>query len=197
MNKQDFFGSIRMFLVLTVMTGIHYPLVVTIAAKIAFRNQADGSIVYNKNGTAVGSTLIAQQFSDSTHFTARPSACSYATVASGASNLGVTSSVLHDSVIARAKVLGKPVGKVPADLIFASGSGLDPHISPEAALIQVDRIVKARALSGENRKALIKMIASRTEKPQWGLFGEARVNVLLLNCDIDSMRVNNFCGRRL
>ena len=175
-------------IVFTVMTGVIYPLVITGISQVAFHDQANGSLLV-RNGTVVGSELLAQQFTGDKYFWPRPSAGSYATVPSGASNLGPTSQALQSNVTANATAFrtGNKLAAdapVPADMVFTSASGLDPHISPEAARLQVARVAAARSLSADQIKALVEKFV---ESPQWGIFGEARVNVLRLNLALDEM----------
>ncbi len=170
------------------MTGLIYPLVITGIAQVAFRNQANGSLLV-RDGTVVGSELIAQQFTGDKYFWPRPSAGSYATVPSGASNLGPTSQALQSNVTANATAFrtGNKLAAdapVPADMVFTSASGLDPHISPEAARLQVTRVAAARSMGADQIKTLVEKFV---EQPQWGIFGEARVNVLRLNLALDEL----------
>lgn len=180
--------AISLFLLLTVATGIAYPLAVTGVAKAVFPEQAGGSLVV-KDGKPVGSALIGQNFADPRYFWGRPSATSpqpYNATASGGSNQGPLNPALIDAVKGRIDALkaadpgnDKPV---PADLVTASGSGLDPHISPEATNYQASRVAKARGWPVAKVSALIEQY---TEDRQWGLFGEPRVNVLKLNLALD------------
>ena len=176
---------------LSALTGIIYPLFVTAIAQLAFPSKANGSIIY-KGGLAVGSELIAQAFSDPKYFWGRPSATSgYPdnAMASGGSNLGPTNPALADAVDARATALlaadSGNKSPIPVDLVTASGSGLDPHISPAAALYQVPRVARERGLSVEMLRGLV---AKHTEKRQFGLLGEEKVNVLELNLELDAGR---------
>jgi len=183
-----FIQSILLTIVFTVLTGVLYPLVITGIAQVAFHNQANGSLIEH-NGQVVGSELLAQQFTGDKYFWPRPSAGSYATVPSGASNLGPTSQTLQSNVTANATAFrtGNKLAAdapVPADMVFTSASGLDPHISPEAAQLQVARVAAARSMSADQVKALVEKFV---EPPQWGIFGEARVNVLRLNLALDEM----------
>ncbi len=178
--------SIKQTIFWTVVTGILYPLVVTVFAQAVFPNQANGSLI-EKDGKVIGSALIAQQFTGDKYFWPRPSAGGYATVPSGASNLGPTSKKLQDAVSGYADNLRKanklpPDAPVPADLVFTSASGLDPHISPEAAQFQIARVAAARGMSQEQVNALVNQFI---EPPQWGFLGQARVNVLKLNVALD------------
>jgi len=178
--------SLRQTLIWTAVTGIAYPLAVTVIAQFAFKSQAEGSQV-TRNGQLVGSSLLAQQFTGSTYFWPRPSAGAYGTMPSGASNSGPTSAALQTNVTNNLKSLRDAHkltadAPVPADLVYASGSGLDPHISPEAALFQVARVAAARGVP----EAKVRELAVRfTESRQLGVLGEPRVNVLLLNLALD------------
>ncbi len=179
-------NSVRMLLVLTVLTGLLYPLAITGVAQLFFPAKANGSFV-QVNGAKVGSSLIGQNFGSDRYFWPRPSAVGYNPMPSGGSNFGPTSAALRDSIAARAAKLGVPVGMAPADLLTASGSGLDPDISPEAANFQIDRIVKVRGLNSSDKARLEALIVSHTLAPQIQLFGEPRVNVLKLNLALDSL----------
>lgn len=173
--------ALRLLILLTLLTGLAYPVVVTIAARLVFPNQSSGSIV-SRDGKAVGSALLAQKFESERYFWPRPSAGDYATVPSGASNLGPTSEALKKAIAERRAKFG---ADAPVDMLTASGSGLDPHISPEAAVQQINRVAKARDLNSERVGALVK---AAIEPPQWGVFGEPRVNVLALNLRLDSLK---------
>jgi K+-transporting ATPase ATPase C chain len=180
--------SILLTIVFTVLTGVIYPLVVTGIAQVAFHDQANGSLLV-RDGAVVGSELLAQQFTGDKYFWPRPSAGGYATVPSGASNLGPTSQALQSNVTANAVAFrtGNKLAvdaPVPADMVFTSASGLDPHISPEAARLQVVRVAAARGASVDQVKTLVEKFV---EPPQWGIFGEARVNVLRLNLALDEL----------
>src|SRR4029077_1715542 len=185
--------SVRQTLLWTVVTGIVYPLVITAIAHLAFNEQANGSLV-SRDGKIIGSALLAQQFTGTNYFWPRPSACSYGTgasglVASSGSNLGPTSAPLQTNVMnnVAAFITGNNLPTntvVPADMVYASASGLDPHISPEAAQLQIARVAASRGLSPDKVKALVDRF---TEPPQWGFLGQARVNVLLLNVALDGM----------
>jgi potassium-transporting ATPase KdpC subunit len=170
------------FVVLTLITGIVYPLIVTAFAQL-FPNKATGSVI-EVNGKAVGSELIGQAFSDPKYFWSRPSATSpqpYNGASSSGSNLGPTNKALHEAVAERLKQFEqKPV---PADLVTASASGLDPHISPEAAQFQVSRVAKARGLT---EKRIQELLDRHTEARTFGVLGEPRVNVLRLNLALDA-----------
>ena len=189
MKMQDTLIALRLLIVMTLICGGIYPLLVTGIAEAAFSQKAQGSLVYNAQGEAIGSALIAQKFCGEKYFWPRPSAGDYATVASGASNKGPTSADLKKSFDERMAALKDTAAgeKIPADLLFASGSGLDPHISREAARLQVRRIATARKFDGAKTGALYALTERMTEEPQWGVFGKARINVLLLNIELDKL----------
>jgi potassium-transporting ATPase KdpC subunit len=180
--------AIRLFIIMTIITGLFYPAMITLAGRLVFPWQAGGSILRN-GPIAIGSLLIAQPTPDLRHFSSRPSAGNYATVPSSASNLAMSCALLHDSLLARTKFWKIPLGDIPPDLVFSSGSGLDPHLSPEAAMLEADRIAGLRGLSGVQVRDLISMVMRRTDRPQLGIFGEKRVNVLLLNCDLEGLSI--------
>ena len=187
------FQSILQTILWTLVVGLLYPLGMTLVCQGLFPAQANGSLIMGKDRdgkpVVIGSALIAQQFSSPKYFWPRPSATSpvYNTLPSGASNYGPTNKNLHDNVFNNAKAL-RDANKltddasVPSDLVFASGSGVDPHISPEAARFQINRVAEARGLKKEELDAVVNQFV---EQPQWGVFGEARVNVLKLNLALD------------
>ena len=182
--------AVSLFVLLTAITGIVYPLAVTGVAKVAFSDAADGSLIV-KDGKAVGSRLIGQNFTEPKYFWGRPSATGpmpYNASASSGSNQGPLNPALSDVVKGRIEAL-QAVDRnntlpIPADLVNASASGLDPHISPEAAAYQVARVASQRHLLPADVKALV---GQYTEGRQWGVFGEPRVNVLKLNIALDSL----------
>lgn len=183
------FQALRTLLFLTLVTGLAYPLIVTGIAQIVFPDRANGSLL-RSGDTIVGSELIGQPFSDSKYFWGRPSATSpmpYNGGASSGSNQGPLNPAHKDAVEERIKSLreagGDAARPVPIDLVTASGSGLDPHISPAAAQYQIPRIAKARGLP---ESALQELIAQHTEGRQFGVLGEPRVNVLKLNIALDA-----------
>ena len=173
--------SFRIYVVITLVTGIIYPLAMTGVAQLLFPKQANGSRITEQN-KLVGSDLIAQKFESPKYFWPRPSAADYATVASGASNKGPTAADLKKSIDERRQKFG---ADAPVDLLTASGSGLDPHISPEAARSQITRVAAARNISIERVSTLVD---ETIEGPQLGFLGEPRVNVLLLNRALDQLR---------
>ena len=180
--------AVVLLLVLTVLTGVAYPLVITGVAAVAFPEQARGSLVV-RHGQVIGSVLIGQNFREARYFHPRPSAAGeggYDAAASGGSNLGPTSRALVDRVRGLAEELGRenPTRPAPVDLVTASGSGLDPHITPAAAVFQAGRVARARGLSEE---AVRRLVRDCTEGRQWGVLGEPRVNVLRLNLALDGL----------
>jgi K+-transporting ATPase ATPase C chain len=184
--------AVMMLVMLTLLTGVIYPALVTGLAQALFPDQANGSVIRDSQGQAVGSALIGQPFSENKYFWGRPSATGpypYNAGASSGSNLGPTNPALADAVKARIEALraADPENKtpVPVDLITASASGLDPHISPAAAEYQINRVAKARQI---DPKMIQEMVQSHTEGRQWGFFGESRVNVLALNLALDAFQ---------
>ena len=183
--------SIRQTILWSVVAGVMYPVVMTLFAQSVFPKQANGSLV-EQDGKVVGSALLAQQFQGTNYFWPRPSACGYGTgpsgiAASSGSNLGPTSGTLHTNVMNNiaAFISGNNLPTntiVPADMVFASASDLDPHISPEAARLQVARVAASRGMGVDRVTALVEQFV---EPPQWGFLGQARVNVLLLNVALD------------
>jgi potassium-transporting ATPase KdpC subunit len=177
-----------LFTLLTALTGLVYPLVVTGIGRAVFPGQVSGSLVL-RDGKPVGSALIGQSFQEPKYFWGRISATSPMPnngTASGGSNLGPTNPALIDAVRGRIDALkaADPDNSlpIPVDLVTASASGLDPHVSPAAALYQAGRVARARHMDAGRVRRLV---VDHVEAPQWGIFGEARVNVLLLNLDLD------------
>jgi K+-transporting ATPase ATPase C chain len=183
--------ALMSLLVLSVLTGLVYPALMTAAAQLLFPGKANGSLI-ERDGRVVGSELIGQPFSSPGRFWPRPSATgpySYNAASSSGSNLGPTNPALLDAVKARVTALRTAdpsnVALVPVDLVTASGSGLDPHISPAAAFYQVPRVARALKLPVEEVRRLLE---SRVEGRWLGVLGEPRVNVLLLNLDLDALK---------
>ncbi len=201
--------SIVMLIVLTLVTGVLYPLTVTLAAQVAYPESANGSLV-QRGDEVVGSTLIGQVMYTLTedgeianrdaidlYFWGRPSAVNYmlgssadSLGSSGASNYGSTNATLahqveqREAAFRRANSVPANVA-VPSEMVYASGSGLDPHISPEAARLQIERVARARGLE---RTVVTRLVEQSVEAPQWGIFGQPRVNVLRLNLALDQLQ---------
>jgi K+-transporting ATPase ATPase C chain len=186
------FQAIRQTIVWSIVCGIIYPLVFTVFAQLVFPKQANGSLIMG-GGKLLGSEWMAQQFQGTKYFWPRPSAATYGTGATGlnassGSNLGPTSAQLQTNVRANAKALRDAHklaadAPVPSDLVYASASGVDPHISPEAAEFQVARVAAARGMPVDQVRSLVEQ---HVEQPQLGFLGQARVNVLLLNLALDA-----------
>lgn len=187
--------ALRMLITLTILTGLLYPGLVTLAAAPFFPTQAEGSLI-DRDGVIVGSALVGQANQDPRYFWPRPSAVDYmagsndtALGSSGATNASVTNAALIEAVEVRATVFRQANGlaanaPVPAEMLFASGSGLDPHISPEAAQLQVARVAATRQLAPT---VVVDLVDTYTEAPQFGFLGQPRVNVLLLNLTLDQL----------
>ena len=189
--KNLFRPALVVFFLLSVLTGIVYPLVVTATARTLFPAQAAGSLV-ERDGKVVGSSLIGQNFGDPGHFWGRPSATApmaYNASASGGANQGPLNPALVAAVRARVEALRAadpdPTAAVPVDLVTTSASGLDPHVSPAAALYQVPRVARARGLAAERVRSLVEQ---NVEGRLWGVLGEPRVNVLALNLALERLR---------
>jgi K+-transporting ATPase ATPase C chain len=183
--------SLRFFLLFTVITGIMYPMFVTGFAQLFFREKANGSLIYKEN-TVVGSRLAGQFSDNEKYFYSRPSAVNYQPLPSAGSNLGPTSAKLAEQVKTRRaefiRINQLPDStSVPADMLYASASGIDPHISVLSARLQAGRVAKNRGFSPEQLVQLYTLIDKHTEQPVWHLLGETRINVLELNLELDLM----------
>ena len=187
---KDFASSLRPAIVMTllfaILLGLAYPLALTGIGQLVFPHQANGSLIVDK-GKIIGSELLAQGFAADRYFHPRPSAAGkgYDPLASGGSNLGPASQALHDRIAGDVRVLktSVPGAQVPLDLVTASASGLDPHITPEAALYQLPRVARARGIDQDRLRL---MVMRATAHPLLGFLGEDRVNVLMLNRQLDA-----------
>jgi len=182
-------NGILLFVFLSLLTGVLYPVSVTLIAQLMFPLQANGSIVHRADGTPAGSSLVGQPFSGPGYFWSRPSATAdfpYNPLASGGSNLGPTNKDFIGQVAGRVRSFQEAGirGQIHADLAMASGSGLDPHISPESAFMQIPRIAKARGMSEATLHSLVR---AHLEDRQFRLLGAPRVNVLLLNSALEQL----------
>lgn len=185
--REHLLPALRTTAVTLLLAGVAYPVAVTGLSQLLFRDKANGSLLRDEHGTTVGSELIGQRFSSPAYFQPRPSAAGergWDGTASGGSNLGPTSKKLRERAAAEVRRLQgeNGSGPVPAELVTTSASGLDPHLSPEAALWQVPRIAAARAVAPERIRTLV---GAFTEGRDLGILGEPRVNVLLLNLALD------------
>jgi potassium-transporting ATPase KdpC subunit len=187
---KDIKPAILMLIVFTVICGGIYPVVVTGIASALFPKQAKGSFIADKSGKELGSALIGQPFSDGKYFWPRPSATpdhGYNPAGSSGTNSGPTNPAYLETVAGRVKTLRDSglTGPVPADMVQASASGLDPHITPESARVQIPRVARARGMSENDVQ---KLVTAHTEERQLGFLGEPRVNVLVLNLELDSLK---------
>jgi K+-transporting ATPase ATPase C chain len=189
--KEQLKPAVMTFLVLTILTGLVYPLTVTGLAQLLFPHQANGSVIV-RDGKIIGSELIGQYFDAPKYFWGRPSATSpdpYNAASSSGSNLGPTNPALAEAVKARIAALKEAdpgnEAPIPVDLVTASGSGLDPHISPASAAYQASRVARTRGLQED---VVRQLVMQYTEGRQLGFLGERRVNVLLLNLALDEMK---------
>jgi K+-transporting ATPase ATPase C chain len=184
--------SIKIFLLFTVLTGILYPCFVTGIAQLFFPYKANGSLV-SKDNKIVGSALIGQPFDTCIYFNSRPSATNYDPLPSGGSNYSVTNKKLINLVASRKRTFVAEnsldsLVEIPAEMLFASASGLDPHISGDAALLQINRISKARNFNETQQQRLKQLIKNQTESSSIFWFGRERINVLLLNLELEKIR---------
>ena len=183
--------ALKIFLFLTILTGFVYPLLVTGIVQLVFPYKANGSLIVN-NSIVIGSKLIGQQFDTSIYFSSRPSTVSYNTLPSGGSNYSLTNTKLKNLVDERKyKFLIfnqlDSLAEIPPEMLFSSASGVDPHISPKAALLQLERIAKARKFDDKQYKQLELLVKKLTEVPMFLCLGEKRINVLLLNFETDKI----------
>jgi K+-transporting ATPase ATPase C chain len=183
--------ALKFLLAMTILTGLAYPLIMTGIAQVAFPSKSNGSLLV-QNDKVIGSKLIGQKFDSISYFWSRPSAIGYNPVPSGASNYGPTSDTLRKLVKARRDFFAKmnsvkDISSIPKEMIFASASGLDPHITPAAALLQTERISVARHFTTVQKAELLATIKKLTEPPQFLFLGEERINVLILNIALDKI----------
>lgn len=189
---KNFIIAIKLFLIMTVITGIIYPLFITGFAHFVFPQKADGSMISNEQ-KIIGSELIGQHFSRPEYFWGRPSAIQNNPMPSAGSNLNPVGDSLKLQVQSRIDTIRKyqgnlKISEIPKDLLFASGSGVDPHISPEVVFFQFDRVINYRHFSEEQKNILRKIIINSIESPDINIFGEPRVNVLNLNLELDKIK---------
>lgn len=185
--SQQFFIGVRFCLLMLALCGILYSTSITTLGELLFPYQAKGSLLEHKGETR-GSVLIAQNFSGAGYFHGRPSAANNDPMATAGSNLAPSNPALRERALADSTAIQTreqvSAAQIPVDLISASGSGVDPHISPAAAQVQIARVARARGIS---EAEVTKLIANNTEQKQWGIFGQVRVNVLLLNLGLDQL----------
>lgn len=191
MIKDIIIKSVKLLLALTVITGVVYPLLVTGLGQLAFPFKSNGSLIL-KDGSLIGSELIAQQFENNKYFQSRPSYNGYSSMPSGGSNLAIAGKDYKqksDSICNAFRQKNNLLqnSEVPSEMMSYSASGLDPHISKQSALLQAERISVARNFSEDKRRSLLALIDKLTEKPQIGILGEERINVLLINLEIDKL----------
>ena len=179
--------AIRFSIITILVVGLSYPIVATVVGGLLFPRQANGSLIM-RDGKAVGSSLVAQSFVGDRYFQSRPSAANYDPRALAGSNLASTNPALRERMLQSSKAIAAreniAVNTIPVDMITASGSGIDPHISPESARVQLARVAKARVLTAAQVQAAID---ANTEMPTFGVLGQARVNVLQLNLALDAI----------
>jgi len=189
--KTQLIISLKIFAVLTVLCGVAYPLLVSGIAQLVFPEKANGSLIVQGN-KVVGSELIGQKFDQENYFWSRPSATEYSAMPSGGSNLGPSSTKLKQLISERTtrwNASNQAIGSepIPSEMLMASASGLDPHISPKAALLQIDRIIKVRQFDISKRQQLMRLIDQLSEAPQFSILGENCINVLSLNLELDKL----------
>ena len=189
--KEKIISSLKFLLLMTILTGVIYPIFITLIAQLFFNEKANGSLYY-KNGEARGSFLLGQNFTDSIYFHSRPSAINYNPMPSGASNLGLTSKILFQQFEERKTQFVSynfldSSKQIPSEMLFASASGVDPNISKQAAYFQIPRIVHARNLDNEMTYQIYNLIDDNIIKPEFSILGVERVNVLQLNISLDQL----------
>ena len=189
--KKNILPAVRLLIVLTVITGVLYPLLISGAAAVCFPERAGGSLV-KINGTIAGSELIAQNFTSAKYFHPRPSAVDFNPMPSGASNWSITADTLKKLFDLRAAGFRKENFiesnvEIPSEMLFASGSGVDPHISKDAALLQVNRVAESRAFTSGKKTELVQIINTLSRKTIFSILGEELINVLLLNIELDKL----------
>jgi K+-transporting ATPase ATPase C chain len=188
---KNFLIALKLIVLMTLILGLLYPIAITGITQVIFPHRANGSILIN-NGKVIGSVLIGQKFESDRYFWPRPSAIDYNPLPSGGSNLGPTSAELQKQIASRRSMLLKAHVLsertiIPLDLLFTSGSGLDPHISPQAARFQVNRVARARGFDKNSENELHKLIDKYIEPRDFVVLGEPRINVLKLNVALDSL----------
>jgi potassium-transporting ATPase KdpC subunit len=190
--RAQIWKAFKVLTIMTILTGIIYPVLITVLSRVFYNHLSNGSLIIS-DGNVIGSELIGQKFDSAAFFWSRPSAIDYNPLPSGGSNLGPTSDKLKNLVADRKTHfihdnLLDPDAAIPSEMVFGSASGLDPHISPVAALMQVERICLVRNFSAAEKEKLLEVINKQIEKPQYMIFGEARINVLLLNLELQKIR---------
>ncbi len=189
MIKNIFYNSLKVFLLLTLITGIIYPLLVTGFGKIFFPSKSGGSLIY-RNNEIIGSELIGQKFSGDKYFHGRPSINGYNTMPSSGSNYPVSGKAYRlksDSIGNAFRIFNNTGENIPGEMITYSASSLDPHISKEAALLQVERISRVRSFDKPEKEKLLQLINENILPPQLGFLGEERLNVFKINLEIDNL----------
>jgi len=189
---RQFNTALKFLALMIILTGVLYPGLVTAITSLFFPEKAGGSLV-ERNGRVTGSKLIGQNFDSQKYFWSRPSFNNYNSLPSAASNLGLLNPLLAEDIIQREQTFlqtnkMKDNLKIPPEMLTASASGLDPHISPAAALLQLTRVAKARGMDKNKQHQIIGLINDMTEKRQFSLLGEPRINVFLLNLRLDSLK---------
>jgi K+-transporting ATPase ATPase C chain len=190
--KKQIITGLKFLVLMIILTGLVYPGFVTILTSIFSPNKAQGSLVI-RNGILIGSELIGQNFDSQKYFWSRPSFSNYNPLTSGASNLGILNPLLIEKIAEKERDFSqankiKEDLNIPPEMVTASASGLDPHISPIAALLQVSRVAQARGMDATGQEKLINLVNDLTENRQFSFLGEPRINVFLLNLKIDSLK---------